>query len=365
MKLHPSNKKIASLAAETESHAERGRLEAHIRDCERCAGEYDRLLSLLKSRHTGKINPSPALRERLLNSAEALNSAPSAAARNRKWRSVSRQGHWPVTAIAVSIIALTAGLLISRTYWLTPPSLSVTQAHGDAVIDGIPAVAGNSIPGGSRIVLGRASLLEFTDGSHHAVRLGGGSDMRIEEIQRDTSDQKTIFTYNLDRGAFYFRSQDNAGRRFIISTRFAYFIPTGTEFLLIASAEQTALIMVNGRILATASSSGKTGTATGGETIIIGKDISISHARDSDLALARKLTEAKTGVDISPNNLRADIATPVTAPNTAETRIEGGGIPATDRVIPSNQDSDRTGMRRESREARQEMQRVRRGGRGR
>jgi len=78
MKLHPSIKKIASLAAETASPAERGRLEAHIRNCERCAGEYDRLLSFLKSRHTGRINPSPAVRERLLNSAEALNSAPAA-----------------------------------------------------------------------------------------------------------------------------------------------------------------------------------------------------------------------------------------------------------------------------------------------
>lgn len=364
MKLHPSIKKIASLAAETASPAERGRLEAHIRDCARCAGEYDRLLSLLKSRHTGRINPSPAVRERLLNSAEALNSAP-AAAKNRNRRSGSRRAYWPVAAVGASIIALTAGLLIWRMHRLTPPSLSVTRAHGDAVIDGIPAVAGNSISGGNRIVLGRASLLEFTDGSHHAVRLGGGSDMRIEAIRRDTSDQKTVFTYNLDRGAFYFRSQDTAGRRFIISTRFAYFIPTGTEFLLIASAEQTALIMVNGGILATASSSGKAVTATGGEIIIIGKDISISNARESDLALVRKFTEAKTGVDISPNELRADIATPVTAPNTAETRIEDGGIPVTDRVIPSNHDSDRTGMRRESREARQEMQRVRRGGRGR
>lgn len=365
MKLHPSKKKIASLAAETASPAERGRLEAHIRDCERCAGEYDRLLSLLKSRHTGKINPSPALRERLLNSAEALNSAPSAAAKNRNRRSGSRQAYWPVAALGASIIALAAGLLLWRMYGLTPPSLSVTRAHGDAVIDGIPAVAGNSIPGGSRIVLGRASLLEFTDGSRHTVRLGGGSDMRIEAIRRDTSDQKTVFTYNLDRGTLHFRSQGTAGRRFIISTRFAHFIPTGTEFLIIASEEQTALIMVNGGILATASSSGKAVTATGGEIIMIGKDISISHARESDLALARKITGAKKGVDISPNDLRADIATPATAPNTAATRIEDEGIPAADRLIPSNHDSARTGIRRESREARQEIQRLRRGGRGR
>ncbi len=368
MERHPSKRAIAALAAETVSPRLRARIENHLRRCERCAGEYARMRSLLEPRYAGRIVPPPSLREKVLASALTRQVGPTGAAHPPAPARMPRFGYWPVAAAAAITIALLTGFLALRVFTPAAPSLVVTAAHGTTRIDAAGAAPGKAVSVGNRIAVDAGSLLELSHGPDYVVRLTGGTNATIETMRPNKRTDKIEISYRLERGAFYSRAGENANIAYIVRTPFALFRSAGTEFLLVASDEHVTLVMVEGRLSVTAVFSGKAITAPEGKKILIGRSVVVSDASESDLTQVMRIADAKTGADITQDDLNAAPGARAVEKEERGEHVSGDAARETDGradLDTPGHDKIRTEMRKESRETHQELQRVRRGGRGR
>ncbi len=365
MKRHPSFDKIAALAAETAPPRLRGRLEEHVRFCKRCADEYARMVSLLEPRYAGRIIPPSSLRDRVLSSARAYSSGIIEAGR-RSRPSSQRFGKRSIAAAAAIVITIGTGILIWRMSIPSPPSLIITALYGKARIDTAVATPGKAAGAGSHIVIDAGSLAELSYGTDYVVRLAGGTEATIETLRFNGRTKRIQIVYRLHGGAFYSRAGKSANVSYKIETPLAAFRSYGTEFLIVSSDDRVALIMADGRLSATAHASGKTVSAPGGKKIIIGKDVLISDAGENDLALADRIAAAETGINILADDLDNSGRTGSVKAKRTPDDFSGDAARNGDEVDTPDtlqHDRNRSKIMEESRDARHEMQRVRRGGR--
>jgi len=364
MEHHPSARDLAALAAEALPDRQRLRLEDHLGRCEHCAGEYARILSLLEPRYTGKIVPAPGLRERLLRSACA-GAKPDG---SQSWFYSRRYGRTPVAAAAAVAVTLFAALIVWKMSIPRPPGIEVTAVHGTARIDTNAAKPGGAGKPGSRVAVDPKALLELSLGPDHRIRLAGGTEAAIEAVRPPILDGSIELSYRLERGAFYCRTDRNAHISYSIITPLAVFRSIGTEFLILASDKRVTLIVTEGRLSVYVFSSGASINAEAGKRITVDHAVTVSAADNRDLRLVKELSSAAGGVTIE----RFD-GTPsdtVRANNESGTGLDIPGDAA--RTPDSIDDAARPDfmkqnaeIRKESREARQNIRRLRRDGKGR
>lgn len=364
MERHPSSRDLAALAAEAVPDRLRLRLEDHLGRCEHCAGEYARILSLLEPRYAGKIVPAPELRERLLRSARAG----TVTAGSRSWFDGRRYGKTPVAAAAAVIVTLIAGLTVWKMSITPPPGLEVTAAYGTAHIDTIAALPGRTAGAGNRILVGPGALVELSLRPDHRIRLADGAQAAIEALGPVGRDGVVELSYRLEKGALYCRTDRNAHITYSIVTPLAVFRSIGTEFLLLVSDGRVVLIITEGRLSVSVLSANASIDAVAGKKITIEQAVTVSAADNRDLQLVEKLSSATEGVEMEPQGRAPSDTIHANKGNEPGQDISGDTPRTPDRIDDTaRRDVKQQGteIRKESREARQDIRLLRRSGKGR
>ena len=143
-------------------HAERERFERHLRRCPACAEDVRRMTSTATALAMAvAAEPPPGLKQRVLAAAAAtpqLPPLPSAAAKRRRGRHVTRSAWFPRLALGVAAVGVAAAVVLAVVTVSTQDRLDRLQAQNQAIASVLAApdaqiATGTSSTGGNATVV--------------------------------------------------------------------------------------------------------------------------------------------------------------------------------------------------------------------
>lgn len=215
------------------------------------------------------------------------------------WRVLQRLNHVDNPRRLMPASTLRIPLKMLR---LQPLFAEVLYAHGDVRVERAGAAA-QPLAGGERVNTGdlvrtgaqSSTVLRFADGARVVVR--PDSLLRVEQSARLGSSPMVDTRLRLDGGGADTQVPKQSARRFEIRTPVANLGVRGTEFRTRATAEQTAVEVLEGNVAA--SGTGTQGINAGFGTVATAQSVSSA----SPLLASPELTQVPRRIDRLPLNL--------------------------------------------------------------
>lgn len=263
---HLTRLEVLRLMADLTDERETDAAREHLAACDECRIKTERLRKALEPRWDASTAPSPRVKERLI-------------AEIRERQTISSRAPFPLARLALAsaaaVILVVTSFLIYRAVapLQTQPAPLQVSAGGGVTINGAPCASGMDLAAGDTIVTGGGSAM-LRRGNRVEILVDQGTELTVTRALAESRSGALDFAFTLTKGALVCRSHHGTPRlAYAFDSPHARVESRGTEFLLEATAESTALIVREGSVMIRSKLSGVAETASEGKAYRVAERI--------------------------------------------------------------------------------------------